>query len=185
MTTSKNPQLTLALAALNEIGIPAHVEVGAQGFIKGVRIEQGELYVDPDTPVSGLLHEAGHLSCVPKRFRHYVGKDLGPALARMFDEIMGEEPESPLYRAMLQCSDPEATAWAYAFGTHLGFSPEEIILDSEYANEGGHIRTCLVARAYIGINGLAAAGFCAASPTVAKFRNQPLYPKLSFWTQNL
>lgn len=185
MTTSKKSQLTIAVAALNAIGLPARFEVGAHGFIEGVRIEQGELYVDPCAPVSGLLHEAGHLACVPKRFRHYVGADLGPALARMFDEIRGEEPESPLYRAMLQCSDPEATAWAFAFGTHLGFSPEEIILDSEYANEGEHIRTCLVARAYFGVNGLAAAGFCAASPTVAKFRSQPLYPHLSFWTQDL
>lgn len=185
MTTTNSSQLSIAIAALNEIGIPAHVEAGARGFIEGVRIEGGELYVDPAAPVSGLLHEAGHLACVPKRFRHYVGKDLGPALSRMFDEIKDEEPESPLYRAMLQCSDPEATAWAYAFGTHLGFSPEEIILDSEYANAGEDVRMGLVARAYVGINGLAAAGFCVASPMVAKFRNQPLYPKLIFWTQEL
>lgn len=183
--TRIDSNLDAVIAGLNAIGLPTHVEPGACGFIKGVRIEAGELYVDPFASPSSLMHEAGHLAGVPKRFRHYVGQDLTGALARMWDEIKHEDPEGPLYRALIQCSDPEATAWAYAFGTHLGLHPHLIILDSEYSNEGEHVRSCIMARAYLGINGLAAAGFCASSPMVAKFRNQPLYPKLAFWTQDL
>lgn len=179
-------QLERVIAGLNAIGIPTHVEVdaGAKSFVPGIRIEQGELFVSTAARVSGLLHEAGHLAVVPSRFRHYVGANWSAAITRMFDEAAGEEPDSPLYRALLQCSDPEVTAWAYAFGRHLGLTPEEIILDDEYDGTGAFLRMQLEGRAYPGINGLAASGFCASSESFAHYRKIPLYPELAFWLQN-
>jgi hypothetical protein len=180
------PQLARVIAGLNAIGLPTHVEAdtGAASFVPGIRMENGELFVTLDARVSGLLHEAGHLCTVPSRFRHYVGANWSAAIERMFDETQGEEPDSPLYRALLQCSDPEATAWAYAFGTHLGLAPEAIILNDEYDGTGAFLRMQLGGRAYLGINGLASAGFCATNAPSAKARGLPLYPELAFWLQN-
>jgi len=178
-------KLVRVVEALKGIGLEARFVEGASGFVPNIAIEAGVLLVDPRAQVSSLLHEAGHLASVPARFRHYVGRSLSAALKRMWEEVEGEDPEGPLCRAVLQCSDPEATAWAYAFGTHLGFAPEVIILDSEYDNTGEDIRASLVAHRYIGINGLAAAGFCAVNARVAAYRNLPAYPKMAFWTQEL
>ncbi len=83
-------------------------------------------------------------------------------------------------RAALQCSDPEATAWAWAAGKHLGIPEDEIILDSEYGNDGAGIRLALSLRSYPGINGLAHAGFCAVRDGVAPL---PVFPALAHWTQ--
>jgi len=175
--------LSKTIDALNAIGLPTYVEPGVTGFCPGIQIREGKLYVDPSARVSGLLHEAGHLSCFPARFRHYVSDNIAAGRRRMFAEADDGNPDSPLYRALLQCSDPEATAWAYAFGTHLGFSPETIILDSEYAGNGEHVRTSLVARCYAGINGLAAAGFCAVNAMSGRARKLPVFPQLGFWLQ--
>lgn len=179
-------QLARVIEALNAIGLPTHAEAGAsvKSFVPGIRMVRGELVVSPEARVSALLHEAGHLCTVPTRFRHYVGANWSAAIARMFDEAAGEEPDSPLYRALLQCSDPEATAWAYAFGRHLGLAPEEIILDDEYDGSGAFLRMQLGGRAYLGINGLAAAGFCGTNAPSARARKLPLYPELAFWLQD-
>jgi hypothetical protein len=183
---SISPALARVVNGLNVIGLPTHIvaEVGPGSFVPGVRMEKGELFVAPDARVSAVLHEAGHLATVPSRFRHYVGANWSAAIERMFSESENEAPDSPLYRALLQCSDPEATAWAYAFGVHMGLAPEEIILDDEYDGTGAFLRMQLGGRAYLGINGIACAGFCATSAASAKYRKLPLYPELAFWLQN-
>ena len=179
-------ELLRVIDGLNGIGLPTHLveKVAADSFVPGIRMERGELLVAPGARVSALLHEAGHLATVPSRFRHYVGANWSAAIARMFKETQNEEPDSPLYRALLQCSDPEATAWAYAFGLHLGFEPDAIILDDEYEDTGALVRMQLGARAYLGINGLACAGYCATSASSAHYRKVPLYPEMAFWLQN-
>lgn len=185
MIENEQVEVVRVVEALNEIGLTAYMEPGAKGFIDGVRIQDGVLYVDPHARVSGLLHEAGHLATMPRRFRHYVSGDLSKAQRRMFEELRDEPPETPLYRAAIQCSDCEATAWAFAFGTHLGLSPETIIRDDEYDGEGEATRLSVVMRGYLGINGMAAAGFCTSSVMMSKQTGRPLYPKLAFWTQEL
>jgi hypothetical protein len=185
MIENDEAELPRAVEALNQIGLPTHIQDGATGFIEGVRIVNGELYVAPGARVSGLLHEAGHVAVAPKRFRHFISDNVDVAIARMFEAVENEHPDSPLHRAVLQCSDAEATAWAYAFGTQLGYSPEFIIRDDEYDGEGAFTRLSLTLRSYLGINGLAAAGFCTPSPVVAARHKRPLYPQLAFWTQEL
>lgn len=99
-------------------------------------------------------------------------------MLRAVDE-MNLHPDAPLYRTVIQCSDPEATAWAWSAGIALGVAHEAIIQDDEYDGEGAGIRLALQLHAYIGIHGLAHAGFCA----VRAGRERPAWPELAYWTQ--
>lgn len=153
-----------AVVFLDRIGLGVDVveSVPAGSFMPMVAISRGRLLVMPACPVSDLLHEAGHLVCVPARFRTWMDGNLATGQRRMFRalEASGIEPDAPLMRAAIQCSDPEATAWAWAAGKHLGFAEADIIRDQDYEGEGRHIRKCLALGAYFGINGLMAAGMC-------------------------
>jgi hypothetical protein len=101
-------------------------------------------------------------------------------MLRLIDETR-MHPDAPLYRAVIQCSDPEATAWAWSAGVELGLPGEEIVRDDEYDGEGADIRRALRMCAYIGIHGLAHAGFCA----IRKRGNDESWPQLNFWTQEI
>lgn len=183
-----NSKLERVLAGLAEIGIATTIDATAKGFLDKIRIVDGRLHVAPDCPVGDVLHEAGHLAIIPRRYRSRANNDIGRLQREMLEDMTrtNEFPDSPIYRAVLQTSDPEATAWAYAFGKHLGLADEDIIEDHSYPDEtgkgtGADIRLSLSMRAYVGINGLAHAGFCS-------FRGLgglPKYPEMAFWTQEL
>jgi len=169
----------LVRAALNAIGLEVVLQDEADGFLSDCRIENGRLLVAARCSISNILHEAGHLAILPARFRPWACDDLDVMTVRMLDAIADLDPDSPLYRAALQCGDAEATAWAFAFGTHLKIAPEEIIEDYQYEGTGEHVRLCLSMRAYLGINGLAHAGFCSTN----RFGRLPVYPSLASWLQ--
>ncbi|GJH30410.1 hypothetical protein [Caballeronia novacaledonica] len=93
----------------------------------------------------------------------------------------GLHPDAPLYRAVIQCSKPEAGTWAWAAGVSLGLPGSEIIRDDEYDAEGADIRFALQMDAYIGIHGFAHAGFY----TIRKRGAPDAWPRLHFWTQEV
>ena len=176
-----NPYTKVVADALNGIGIPTfecdHIE---GGFLDKVLIDAGGILYRSDAPPSNLLHEAGHLACIPTIFRPMASKDLEEAFHAMglaIEKQISEngDPDHPLIRAIMQCSDPEATAWAWAFGVHIGIPPEQIILDSEYDGDGGYVRVQVSTGNYPGINGLRAAGM---------IRSTRDYPKLEKWLQD-
>jgi hypothetical protein len=171
------------LGFLNEIGIPSHYEKGATGFTSGCRIDRGALAVDPDCKISTMLHEAAHLAITPRCFRSLMDGNLYAGQREMLKRVdeAGLHPETPLYRAVMQCTDPEATAWAWSAGVELGLPPEEIIREDEYDGEGSEIRLALKMHAYIGIHGLAHAGFCA----IRRRDDKGAWPRLNFWTQEV
>lgn len=177
-----NSDLVKVITFLQSIGMEIDIRGGASGFIDGVRIENGRLLVDPSCRASGLLHEAGHIACVPDRFRGYMSDNLAKGMRRMMTELqqMDLEPDHPLERAAIQCSDPEATAWAWAAGIAAGLEPEQIVQDDEYAGEGASIRMMLQANQYAGINGLAHAGMCKRGNWVSP---EVRYPNMTRWLQ--
>lgn len=176
--------LRKVLTFLSEIGLPWRAQVGAKGFISGVDIKDGTLLIDPTARPSNVLHEAGHLATLPGEFRRFAQRNVGGVQKMVLESIDFSDPDGPLQRAALQCSDPEATAWAWAAGEHLGLPPKVIIKDDEYDGEGAFIRAQVQHRGYLGINGLAHAGFCATRPgSYAKMLGLPGYPKLAFWLQ--
>ena len=180
---SSNPQLRAVTAFFSEIGLAWQLQPGANGFVPGVEIEGGVLLLDPDASPSAALHEAGHLSCMPAEFRHLAQGDLKDVFCAMLDTLNDMDPDAPQAKAIIQCSDPEATAWAWAAGMHIGLPINQIILDDEYNGNGHVLRLQLQMRAYAGINGLANAGFCVTRPRLEDVTGLPAYPKLVRWLQ--
>lgn len=179
----KCPHAQRAVAFLREIGLSVEISPGAKGFVNHISIVKGTLRVDPRCPVSRLLHESGHLAVTPSRYREWMDGNLYTSLNRMLDDpdFLAAEPDSPLYRAVIQASDPEVTAWSYAAGVALGIPPEKIIQNREYDGAGKAIRLALMGHSYVGINGLAFAGFCVRRKS--EYNPLPEYPELAFWLQ--
>lgn len=180
-------KLAYVCEELGRIGIQALPVSHASGFLEGIRIVNGVLHVSPNCSVSNVLHEAGHLAIIPAIYRSKANDDISKLQREMLDDMTRrkELPDSPLYRAVLQTSDPEATAWAYAFGKHLGLKDEEIIQADDYKDSYGEgvgesILEALSFGAYFGVHGLAHAGFCSTRG----LGGLPKYPQLAFWTQN-
>lgn len=177
------PYMTKTADFLADIGLTVLWRPGASGFIDHIEVVAGALHLDPRCSISALLHEAGHLALVPTPYRAMLSGDVHRAIGQVFDDPSVSElpPDHPTLRALLQASDPEATAWAWAAGRHLGVPDELIILDGEYSGGGRDIRLALAARRYIGIHGLMHAGFCVVRAT--PYRPLPTYPDLAFWLQ--
>lgn len=79
----------------------------------------------------------------------------------------GVHPDDPLYRAVIQCSDPEVTAWAWATGTELGLPSEEIVRDDEYGGDCETIRLALQMRAWKYMDSLTLVSVRSESVTVS------------------
>ena len=166
---------TLVSTFLNQIGLVA-VKVPRftqPSFIDGVRIDGGKLFFDDTARASGLLHEAGHVAITPGCYRHLLSGNLDSSFRKIFRLAECHHPESPISMALLQCSDVEATAWAYAAGMHLGMPPWQIIQDDEHDGDGPHIRLCLRLRSYLGVHGLHYAEMC----------HMKRYPEMDRWVQ--
>jgi hypothetical protein len=184
--SDQDEYVTQCVGFFNSIGLVTRIEAGATGFTSGVDIRDGVLYVDPEVAsASNLLHEGGHLAPVPAQYRRFFQENVESGqrimLSKMDEE--GVEPDSPLFRATLQCSDVEATAWAWAAGKYLGVPDEEIIKDHEYGGDGDSIRLQLQMRAYVGISGLSYAGFCASGPMQSRASGLPVFPAMKMWVQ--
>ena len=187
MIEPKEQHLTQeCMAFLREVGFEVQEQSGAGGVVPGVKIQEGALLVDPETAlVSDVLHEAGHLATVPGRFRKWFTGNVQGGQKRIMEVLEHEnvDPDSPMFRAIIQCSDTEATAWAWAAGRHLGFPEEKIIRDKDYGEDGESIRLMLSLNSYVGIHGLANAGFCCTRPILSDVTGLPAYPELKMWVQ--
>lgn len=181
------------LKELHAIGIPAQESPGIMtGFLPYICIEGGMLYIDRRCPISDILHEAGHIAVFPAEYRDLICGDVSYAqklLLRALDRKMRANevhPDDAFYRAVMATGDPEVTAWAWAFGKFLGI-PEDKIIDHGYGDNWESVRLGLSLNAYIGIHGLAFAGWCVAGAgyTAQKLSARsgiPVFPKLARWT---
>ncbi len=170
--------LALTIDFVREVGLEVKLlPTPVRGFIRHVRIDQGALFIDDKCPPSALLHEAGHLAIIPRDFRSLASTNVSKAIARGFKAAekagLTAIPDEPIVRALLQASDPEATAWAFAAGRAIGLPDEVIILDREYDGDGRMQRVMLSRGQHLGIHGLQHAGMC----------NARRYPKMSRWLQ--
>ncbi|MBS7671678.1 hypothetical protein [Croceicoccus gelatinilyticus] len=177
---AKDADLEKVAEALLEIGLEVVWDESASGFLEGIEIRNGVLHVSRSAVASDLLHEAGHLAIMPPIIRRQVTgdvEDAAHAVDAIYEAHRGNDAflESPLMRALLQMSDTEATAWAYAFGLRCGLAPDQIIRGSTYDGAGDEIRLMLGMNCYLGIHGLKAAGF---------IENTKQFPELRKWLQD-
>lgn len=161
-------------------------EAAAESFLPNVEILDGGLVVRPGVFPGDILHEAGHLATMPAQFRPLATGQLREAFAAMSRYLeanpmgLATYPEDPVARGVMQCSDPEATAWQFAAGQHLGMPDEWLFPLGSYAGDAVAVLLSLKAGGHMGINGLQAAGWTLnrANP----FRpNIPVFPQLAFW----
>jgi hypothetical protein len=144
-------------------------------FVPGVWFDAGKLVVNPNVALAeDVLHEAGHLACIPSKFRGLTvpGSLPGPKLEAAVKEYCDTHPlmdehgqEDQTWRNIMQMGDCEATAWAYAAGRRLELTAEQLFVMREdgteaYDGDGPDLWTSLDMNSYFGINGLQAAGFC-------------------------
>lgn len=191
LTGTSNKQWSMAiLEFLNRVGIPAIAVTGdeavAKAFTPHVLIKNGTLEVDVDHVFPGnILHEAGHLAIVPAPFRHLASGTLGAvqkAMGAYFEANPGGMmvyPEDPICRAIMQCSDTEATAWQFAAAQEVGLPDELLFPDDAFDGQGPENLQRLKANSYFGINGLQAAGWTRVRANPRS--TVPVYPKLAFW----
>lgn len=172
------------LEFLQHIGLSTTVRAGTAGFLPGVFIVSGGLWIDSGAAVSDVLHEAGHLATLPAAFRPLARGDLRDVMARLMASLETVESDSMPMRAAMSCGDPEATAWAWAAGCHLRLPARQVISDSDFGGDGAEIRVMLSLGAYAGIHGLAHGGFCVTRPgPLEAMAGLPAYPKLQRWLQ--
>lgn len=176
--------LAKTMEFLNRIGIPTAEVPECSGFLPNIQIRDGTIEMAPGVLVSDLLHEAGHLATIPGILRPLISGDIYKSLRAAISKI---DPavtigDNAFCRAIINCGDAEATAWAWAAGSKIGLPPTQIICDADYGGTGSEIRRCLEANAYLGINGLAHAGFCSPRMQIRP-HSPPVYPALAFWTQ--
>lgn len=165
---------------LNAIGIVTkRGRVPKDSVLKHVAIVNGGIVFDVKVRARDLLHEAGHLALIPGKYRPLCSGNMDKSVQKIWDKATAEGEmafEDYIYRSLLQSSDTEATAWAWAAGKYLGLPEKQIISDSkyEYDSEGKEIRFMLGIGRYLGIHGLRAAGMIDSVKD---------YPKLKRWLQ--
>lgn len=171
--------LDKTVAFMNHIGIPAKKgPVPRTSFLPNICIKKGGIVYNEKVDVADILHEVGHIAIMPSKYRGLCSGDMDRSIAKIFNlaEKDGDfEIGSPMYYGLIQASEAEATAWAYAVGKHLEIPDEEIILDDHYNKTGAEQRTMLSLKCHFGIHGLRAGGMIESVKT---------YPKLIRWTQH-
>jgi hypothetical protein len=177
--TFKNGALRRVVDFLRDVGMEVELECGADGFLKGCQIKGGRVLVDPRCEVDVVLHEAGHLAIIPPEFRPTINDDVEQALVGAAAVAWGVDldPDHPIRRALLQCGDTEATAWAWAAGLEAGVEERRIIRKRDYGGSGVSIRLALRVGCYAGIHGLAHAGMCRLPQSGG-------FPKMEKWLQD-
>lgn len=114
-------QLTAKLLDfISEIGLQYQLEsITGETFLPGLKLSGGILIVDPEKLLypGDILHEAGHLACMPPEIR--IG---------MSDSL----PNNDLNNG----GEMMAIAWSYAASVHLGINPHIVFHDNGYKGAG-------------------------------------------------
>lgn len=179
---------------LRHIGIGVEFGPGADnGFLPGINIHAGVIHVNPDRLLGSgdLLHEAGHIAVIPKRFRARLGSDLqADSVAAITEETGPGTPADPLLAEPLERGELLAQAWSYAASLRLGLPASCIFFPGSYkcdAYEGTHpMQKWLETGTHHGQNSLARVGMTGYSGVFAFLGNNglPPFPYMTRWVQD-
>ncbi|OYQ33540.1 hypothetical protein CHU95_14220 [Niveispirillum lacus] len=180
---------------LRDIGIGVEFGPGAQnGFLPGVNIHAGVIHVDPETLVGSgdLLHEAGHIAIMPRRFHAQLGSDLEADTHRVIAQEVGEGiPSDPILAAPLQQGELMAQAWSYAAALHIGVPPACVFFPGSYKHheyEGQHpMERWIESGSHFGLRALATVGMTGYAGLFALMgadNTLPPFPVMSRWVQD-
>lgn len=180
------------VAFLRSIGMEVEYGEGAHnGFLPGVNIHAGALHVDPDTLVGSgdVLHEAGHIIVVPRRYWSRLGTDLQAGVDDLLaTEKMPDGSDDPLLVTASKQGEMMAQAWSFAVAEHLGIPKGCIFFPGAHKMheyEGIHpMQAWLERGTHYGPLFLADAGFTGYSGIFGFGRDNGLapFPHMSRWS---
>jgi hypothetical protein len=118
-----NDVLNQILSFLQEIGLTCHLEpVQEDTFLPGLKLRDGGLVIDTERLLypGDILHEAGHLACMPPYIRQNMSDNLEDCDMHRGGEMM-------------------AMAWSYAAAVFLKIDPAIVFHEHGYKGAGQHI----------------------------------------------
>ncbi|WP_049974032.1 hypothetical protein [Azospirillum sp. B4] len=182
------------ISFVRDIGIDVVVGSGAQnGFLPGLNIHAGAIHVDPDTLMGSgdVLHEAGHIAILPRRFRPWLGTDLYAGMkAAIAAEAGPDLPVDPVLVLPLNQAEFMAQAWSFAAALHLGVPLECVFFPGAYkiaAYDGVHpMQRWLESGTHHGPCSLARVGMTGFSGLLAFMGDNGLapFPTMARWAQD-
>jgi hypothetical protein len=187
MTSAPTEMFHRAADFLRSISIQVTLDATASGFLPGIEIRDGELFLAAadDCLVGDMLHEAGHIAVTPSPFRRLLGGDAEISVAEAMTKYIDDHPnafsypEDPVARGILQSGEQEAIAWSFAAAAHIGL-PTDLPFRQGFDNGGPLIHRMLEVGEFSGINGLAAGGMTARS---SRWTAGPVFPEMIRWIQ--
>lgn len=151
--------IKLILSFFTNIGLLYKLEtVGKPSFLPGIKIEKGCLLIDTDRLLypGDLLHEAGHLACMPPEIRQVMDGELENVDLHRGGEMM-------------------SLAWSYAACVHLKLDPTVVFHEDGYKGESRSIINNFNSGSYIGVPLLVWSGMCNHSNETNG------YPQMKTW----
>lgn len=133
---------------LTAIGLEVRFDrIPGDTFLQGLTLKNGSLIIDVDQLVhpGDILHEAGHLACMPPDIRKSMNDDLVPGDLHDGGEMM-------------------AIAWSYAACLHLGLDPAVVFHRDGYRGESMVILDNFAKGHYFGVPLLQWCGMTDAFP---------------------
>ena len=164
--TLMNPlYLKRILGFLEEIGIGYQLtSEPCDSFLRGIKMVNGQLLINTrDLLCSGdILHEAGHIACLPPELRPKASGDIGATL--------GEQ----------QTYELAVILWSVAAAHHLEIPVSEIFHDEAYLGYSDWFTEQASSNSYVGLPLLQWLGLAASDEELAAGKVQP-FPAMKRW----
>jgi hypothetical protein len=151
------------LLFVKEIGLSYQLkQIIGDTFLPGLKLTNGSLVIDVNQLkyIGDILHEAGHLACMPPEIRMTMNENLEDIDLHRGGEMM-------------------AMAWSYAACIHLELDPHLVFHENGYKGDGKNIVMNFQQGQYLGVPLLIWCGMCQRADLNNKSQG---FPKMLTWT---
>lgn len=158
-------QITPILSFLDRIGVVYRLsKIDCHTFLPGLKLSEGTLIIDLEQLLypGDILHEAGHLACMPPEIRQGMSDDLENSDLHQGGEMM-------------------AIAWSYAACIHLELDPAFVFHEEGYKSGGKNIIENFQQGGNIGVPLLQWCGMTFDKNQAEKHQTKP-FPHMQAWT---
>jgi len=162
MELKNNQLIAKFLDFIVEIGLQYQIEkIDGETFLPGLKLKDGILNIDTEKLryPGDILHEAGHLACMPPEIRANMNDSLPANNINDGGELM-------------------AIAWSYAAAVHLGIDPHLVFHENGYKGGGQNIVENFTQGRFFGVPLLQWNGMTYASNQEANLS----FPQMLNWT---
>jgi hypothetical protein len=152
---------------IGNIGLHCSFEtIEGNTFLPGLKLRNGTLIIDKEKLLypGDILHEAGHLACMPPEIRKTMSDSLENNDMHSGGEMM-------------------AIAWSYAACLHLGIDLNIVFHEGGYKGGAASIVDNFNHGRYFGVPLLQWSGMCY-EPAKARELNRKSFPEMTSWVCN-